>query len=117
MKLQTNGNIATGTFVVDGLLKTHRDSLLFPDNLISFFYSLSPEDMETIGQPTCISSYVEDKGYGDEWYFKTPRGSTVAIGFRWGTPRLRGNPYTTTSDVIQFIEFLMDSLKKDNNSA
>lgn len=111
MKLQTNGNIATGTFVVDGLLKTHRDSLLFPDDLISFFYSLSPEDVESIGQPTCREQ-CDEKGYGSEWYFKTPRGSTVAIGFRWETPRLRGNPYTSTADVVQFIEFLMDSIKK-----
>jgi hypothetical protein len=49
--------------------------------------------------PTKMSKYfgpgdpidIPSKGYTDpDWYFKCHDGSILGVGFRWGTPRLRG---------------------------
>ena len=44
------------------------------------------------------------KGYTDpEWMFKSSDGQVVGIGFRWGTPRLRGSFNLSDSRANDFI--------------
>ena len=112
MKLHDESFCTSGTHNLDHLLTNHTQSLLLPDGRYDFFNSIQPIDCdEKLGEPT-----VEDdgyyKGYTNEWYFKAPSGNTVAIGFRWGTPRLRGNGRTTVEDVIEFVDYLKSRLSE-----
>ena len=104
-----------GTFNIQGYLTNHSRSLLLPDGRVEFFLDIAEHEMHTVGAPTFTSEHgyeVDEKGYGDEWYFKAPSGNVVAIGFRWGIPRLRGDGCTTVNDVIEFVDFLQSQLSE-----
>ena len=111
MRLQPESFSTTGTHNIDHILTNHTQSLLLPDGRQEFFSQIIEEECEILGEPT-----VEDdgyyKGYTNEWYFKAPSGNTVAIGFRWGTPRLRGDGRTTVEDVIEFVDYLKSQLSE-----
>jgi len=109
MKLQDQTFDATGTFNIDRMLKEYSQTLLLPDGRTEFFSNIAEHEMHTFGEPTF--DFDDGDGYGDEWYFKAPSGNVVAIGFRWETPRLRGNLATTIHDVIEFIDYLSSMLK------
>lgn len=113
MKLQDQTFSISGTFNIDRLLSEYTESLLFPDDRVDFFQRIEEYEMHIIGAPTFENDYYEksEKGYGDEWYFKTNDGKTIAIGFRWETARLRGDHKTTIVDVIEFIDYLRNRLK------
>lgn len=112
MKLQDQTFSISGTYNIQGYLTDHDRSLLLPDGRAQFFLSVQEHEMHTVGAPTFEHGdyEVEEKGYGDEWYFKASSGNIVAIGFRWNIPRLRGNWATTTNDVIELIDFLQSQL-------
>jgi hypothetical protein len=97
------------TWNVDHLLAHHSQSLLLPDGRQEFFSQIIEEECEILGEPT-VEDDGSHKGYANEWYFKAPSGNTVAIGFRWGTPRLRGDGRTTVEDVIEFVDYLQSRL-------
>jgi hypothetical protein len=110
MRLQPESFSITGTHNIDHILTNHTQSLLLPDGRYDFFKSIAPDDCdEKLGDPT-VSTYEDFDGYGDEWYFKAPSGNTVAIGFRWDIPRLRGDARTTVGDVIDFVDYLKSQL-------
>ena len=111
-KLQPESFNTTGTFNIQDFLTNHSRSLLLPDGRVSFFLDIAEHEMHVIGEPTCEDFGYEDKGYGAEWYFTAPNGNIVAIGFRWGVPRLRGNGVTTVNDVIEFVDFLQSQLSE-----
>ena len=113
MKLQDQTFSISGTFNIDRLFAEHSSSLLLPDDRLEFFNNIAEHEMHTIGEPTFTNDGYEfsEKGYGDEWYFKTDEGKTVAIGFRWEIPRLRGDHNTTIDDVTEFIDYLKSRLK------
>ena len=112
MKLHDESFCTSGTHNLDHLLTNHTQSLLLPDGRYDFFKSIQPIDCdEKLGEPT-VSAYDDFDGYGDEWYFQSPSGNTVAIGFRWDTPRLRGDGRTTIGDVIDFVDYLKSQLSE-----
>ena len=47
-------------------------------------------------------------GYGHEWYYRTPRGANIGIGFRWGVARIRGDGYVNVDDVIDFVNWILE---------
>ena len=112
MKLQEEGFNISGTYNIQHFLTDYSRSLLLPDGRAEFFLAIQEQEMHTIGAPTFEHGEYEinEKGYGDEWYFKASSGHTVAIGFRWNTPRLRGNHATTIEDVVELIDFLQSAL-------
>ena len=114
-KLQPESFNTTGTFNIQDFLTNHSRSLLLPDGRVPFFLDIAEHEMHTVGAPTFTSEHgyeVDEKGYGDEWYFTAPSGNVVAIGFRWGIPRLRGTARTTVNDVIEFVDFLQSQLSE-----
>lgn len=115
MKLQPQTFGTSGTYNLDHLLRDHTRTLLLPDGRAEWFFKLEELDMYDIGAPTCErdDGWFDEKGYGAEWYFKAPSGNTVAIGFRWEIPRLRGDGRTTVDDVIELIDFLQSELSED----
>ena len=113
-KLQPQSFSTVNTFNINGYLTDHSRSLLLPDGRVPFFLDIAEHEMHTVGTPTFTPDgyEVDEKGYGAEWYFTTPNGNIVAIGFRWGMPRLRGNAFTTVNDVIEFVDFLQSQLSE-----
>ncbi len=114
MKLQDQTFSISGTYNIQGHLTDHSRRLLLPDGRVEFFLDIAEHEMHTVGAPTFTHDEYDigEKGYGDEWYFKAPNGNIVAIGFRWGIPRLRGNGATTVQDVIEFVDFLQSQLSE-----
>ena len=112
MKLQDQSFNISGTFNIQHMLTDYSRRLLLPDGRAEFFLRIQEHEMHTLGEPTFSHDgyEVDEKGYGDEWYFKTAEGNTVAIGFRWGHPRLRGDFQTTIEDAIELIDYLASYL-------
>ena len=113
MKLQDQSFNISGTFNIQHMLADYSKGLLLPDGRADFVLDMQEHEMHTVGAPTFTHDAYEadEKGYGDEWYFKTVEGKTVAIGFRWGFPRLRGDMATTVEDVIELIDYLESHLR------
>ena len=115
MKLQDQSFSISGTYNIDHFLTDHSRSLLLPDGRAKFFLGVQEHEMHVVGAPTFEHGEYEinEKGYGDEWYFKASSGNTVAIGFRWNNPRLRGDHATTIEDCIELIDFLQSKLSRN----
>ena len=111
MILQPESFSTTGTHNIDHILTNHTQSLLLPDGRQEFFSQIIEEECEILGEPT-VDDDGSYKGYSNEWYFKASSGKTVAIGFRWDTPRLRGDARTTVGDVIEFVDYLQSQLSE-----
>ena len=93
-------------------------------NISHFLSGDSRTALDTITPRTMISVFGpgddrfsdQDKGYTDpEWYFRGPGGTILGIGFRWGTPRVRGknlqSQFVTPEDICtKFIKQLMTSI-------
>lgn len=114
MKLQDQSFNISGTYNIQHYLTDHSRSLLLPDGRAEFFLGIQEREMHVVGVATFEHGEyeIDEKGYGDEWYFKASSGNVVAIGFRWNIPRLRGNHATTIEDVIELIDFLQSQLSE-----
>ena len=84
--------------------------LLSEDNA-DLLMELTPEHLDAaFGRGQEVEE--SDKGYGSEWYFRTYRGETMGIGFRWGEARLRGGDVTEATAehflgwVLSFIDLV-----------
>ena len=100
-----------GTYNVDHLLAQHAQSLLLPDGRIEKMMGLGESECSRfLGEP--YHDWENEKGYTKEWYYTTHRGELLGLSFRWGDPRLRGNATTTTTDVIEFVDFLHQTVRK-----
>ena len=98
------------TWNVDHLLSTHSQSLLLPDGRFDFLHNLSESEcVETLGQE--YNDWDNESGHTKEWYYTAPSGSLVGVAFRYGCARLRGDYTTTVEDVVEFIDFLQQSVK------
>ena len=106
-----NGDASTGTSMISHLLEQHTGSLLLPDGRLPFFMDIEEEDCDVLGEPH-LDEDGSYKGYTREWYFTTPTGSTIGIGYRWGVPRIRGDQRVTTKDVVAFVDFLKSELSE-----
>lgn len=112
MKLHDQSFNISGTYNIQHFLTDYSRSLLLPDGRVEFFLDVEEHEMHTIGAPTFQHGDYEinEKGYGDEWYFEASSGNTVCIAFRWKVPRLRGNYATTIEDALELIDFLQSAL-------
>ena len=101
----------SGTFNVDELLVTHTQSLLLPDGRLERFTKLNESEcFRFLGN--AYDDFDNENGHTKEWYYTAPSGGLVGIAFRWGVPRLRGNGETKTLDVVEFVDFLQQTVKK-----
>ncbi len=111
MKQIRSTHSTVGTFLVDDLLTNHTQSLLLPDGRIERFMSLGESECNHfLGDP--YYDWGDERGHTKEWYYTASSGSLVGIAFRWGSPRLRGNDHTTVQDVIEFVDFLHQTVRK-----
>ena len=106
-------NTPNGTFNVQHLFNDWCKAQLLPldvEALIGFFNYITQDDLnDWLGEPSIAEIDNEnDKGYGHEWYYRTPRGATIGIGFRWGFARVRGDGYVNTDDVIDFVNWILE---------
>ena len=115
MKLHDQSFNISGTYNIQHFLTDYARSLLLPDGRVEFFLDVQEHEMHTIGAPTFQHGEYEinDKGYGDEWYFEASSGNTVCIAFRWEVPRLRGDHATTIEDALELIDFLQSKLSRN----
>ena len=104
-------NSPNGTFNVQHLFSDWRKAQLLPQDaqtLVGFFNYITQDELtHWLGEPS-IHDCDDDSGYGHEWYYRTPRGATIGIGFRWGFARIRGDGYVNTDDVIDFVNWILE---------
>ena len=106
-------NTPNGTFNVQHLFSDWCKTQLLPldvEALIGFFNYITQDDLnDWLGEPSIAEIDNEnDKGYGHEWYYRTHRGATIGIGFRWGFARVRGDGRVNTDDVIEFVNWILE---------
>jgi len=108
----TKHNQAVGTFNIQHLLENWCHEQLFPldvEALVGFFNYITQNDLnDWLGEPSIAEIDGDGDGYGHEWYYRTPRGATIGIGFRWGMARLRGDGYVNTDDAIDFMNWILE---------
>ncbi len=108
--LENDPLASNGTSNLTGLLEPHQQQAL---------RLVVPRDMELVfglGHEVDIPS----KGYTDpEWYFQSSDGCVWGIGWRWGTPRLRGRGAKgnglfanrpAPEQAAEFVGFLIEKL-------
>ena len=101
----------SSTWNVDHLLTHHSQSLLLPDGRFDFLHYLKESDcIESLGQE--YNDWDNEGGHTKEWYYLAPSGSLVGVAFRYGCARLRGDSRTTVADVVEFIDYLQQAVKK-----
>lgn len=99
------------TYNIDHILSQHSQSLLLPDGRFDFLHNLKESECsESLGQE--YYDWDNESGHTKEWYYLAPSGSLVGVAFRYGCARLRGNGRTTTDDVVQFVDYLQQTVKK-----
>ena len=110
----TQHNNSTGTHNIDHLLNEWFEQQLLPDTTEPYrefmAYICQDDLVDPLGEP---SNWGDEsyKGYGHEWYYTTPNGRTIGIGFRFGMARLRGNQdFVTPEDCRQFLDWLMEQV-------
>ena len=110
----TQHNDSIGTHNIDHLLNEWFEQQLLPDTTEpyrEFMAYICQDDLVlALGEP---SDWGDEsyKGYGNEWYYATPNGKTIGIGFRFGMARLRGNQsFVTPEDCRQFLDWLMEQV-------
>ena len=104
---------ATGTFNIQHLFDDWCRAQLLPldvEALVGFFNYITQNDLtDWLGEPSIEEiDNCYDKGYGHEWYYRTPRGVNIGIGFRWGTARIRGDGNVNVDDVIDFVNWILE---------
>lgn len=108
---QHNSSFATSN--VQHLFNDWCKAQLLPldvNGLVGFFDYITQSDLtDWLGDPSLAEiDNQHDSGYGHEWYYRTPRGANIGIGFRWGSARVRGDGYVTTDDVIDFVNWILE---------
>ncbi len=71
----------------------------------------TPEKMALVFGEQEVICFNPDKGYTDpDWYFDSPCGGVVGIGFRWGVARLRGKnlDQTAANEFVKFTHSLVN---------
>ena len=90
-------------------------SYLLDDEHREFIRTFTPPMVENIFGPGDESCDIPSKGYTDpEWYWKASDGKVWGIGWRWGSPRLRGKgsrngqsfSHPCKFTAFEFVEFL-----------
>ena len=109
----TKHNDSLGTSNVQHLFNDWCKAQLLPldvEALVGFFNYITQNDLtDWLGEPSIEEmDNANDKGYGHEWYYRTPRGANIGIGFRWGFARVRGDGYVNTDDVIDFVNWILE---------
>lgn len=101
----------SATYNIDHILSQHSQSLLLPDGRFDFLHDLREQEcIESLGEE--YYDGLNENGYTREWFYTAPSGSVVGVAFRYGCARLRGNNHTTTDDVVQFVDYLQQTVKK-----
>lgn len=106
-----NNSVSNGTSNLNYLLDIDHEEVM---------KTLTPgllEDKFGLGVEDCGD---RSKGYTDpEWYWEASNGCVFGIGWRWGSPRLRGRGGGRMEDRVhpdeltayEFIEFLLQAVK------
>ena len=101
----------SATYNIDHILSQHSQSLLLPDGRFDFLHYLKEREcVDSLGEE--YYDWDNESGHTKEWYYLAPSGSVVGVAFRYGCARLRGNSTTTTDDVVQFVDYLQQTVKK-----
>jgi hypothetical protein len=99
MRFMSDNNASNGTSNITGVL-SEADA--------TYIRSLQPMEVEIAFGPGNEDCYIPSKGYEDpEWYWRTPGGGVVGVGWRHGFARLRGNR-AGAGAAEAFIKFLKD---------
>ena len=107
-----NNNVSNGTSNLNYLLDTDHDELM---------RSFTPGLLEDKFGPGIEDCGDRSKGYTDpEWYWEASNGCVWGVGWRWGTPRLRGRGggrmenrvHPDKLTAYEFIEFLRSSFSE-----
>jgi len=87
--------------------------------------SFTPRMVEAVFGPGDVCD-IPSKGYTDpEWYWKSSNGNVWGIGWRWGSPRLRGRGTTGNGgfwnhpdklSAYEFVEFLKQQISTQGKS-
>ena len=109
-----NNNASNGTSNLSYLLSEDQQASL---------RSFTPGDVEAKFGPGDEACYEPSRGYTDpEWYWQASNGAVWGIGWRWGSPRLRGRGgkqsnqdgpfwiHPKEEEAAEFIEFLQQAL-------
>ena len=115
----TQHNNSTGTSNIDHIFEDWCKQQLFVEDtkpLKDFLRKVKSHQLKRkLGNPS-INAFTRgdlSSGYGHEWYYTTPQGNTIGIGFRWGQARIRGQQsLVTTDEVIDFIQWLSQPKKR-----
>ena len=99
---------------------------LLSDEHKALMSSLTPAMVEACFGPGDDRCFDQSKGYTDpEWYWQASNGSVWGIGWRWGSPRLRGRGrqqgnqsgpfwvHPKEEDAAEFVEFLLGRVNVD----
>jgi len=105
-----NNNASNGTSNLSYLLSTEQQT---------FLRSFTPSNVEAKFGPGDDRCFDQSKGYTDpEWYWEASNGCIFGIGWRWGSPRLRGRGskqknqsehfwvHPKEEDAAEFVAFL-----------
>ena len=119
----TQHNNSTGTSNIDHIFENWCKQQLFVEDtkpLKDFLRKVKSHQLKRkLGNPS-INAFTRgdlSSGYGHEWYYTTPQGNTIGIGFRWGQARIRGQQLlVTTDEVIDFIQWLSQPKKRKNKA-
>ena len=113
--LNNSGGISNGTSNLNYLLDDVHEKKLRTFTPVMVHNVFGP------GDDTCTGEY--QKGYTDpEWYWQASDGCVWGIGWRWGSPRLRGRgqgegflvKHPTKLSAYEFVEYLT-GMVKDNS--
>jgi len=106
-----NNNVSNGTSNLNYLLTDEHEKLL---------RSFTPGNVESRFGPGDEACYEPSRGYTDpEWYWEESNGCVWGIGWRWGSPRLRGRGggrmenrvHPDKDSAAEFIEFLINQVR------
>ena len=99
-------------------------SYLLSEDLQSKLRTFTPGMVESVFGPGDDLCYQPSKGYTDpEWYWKSSDGCVWGIGWRWGSPRLRGKGpkqklqngpfwvHPKKESAAEFVKFLEEEIK------
>jgi len=123
-KHTTGGTMAATQFVLDSTISngTSNISYLLDQKHQELLRKFTPGMVESAFGPGDDRCFDQSKGYTDpEWYWQASDGNVWGIGWRWGSPRLRGKGVHRADQVIshpdkltayEFIEFLKIELSR-----
>ena len=110
---RAQGDVSNGTSNI---------AYLLDDELQTWLHTVTPSSFEGVFGPGDESCYIPSKGYTDpEWYWEAADGNVWGIGWRWGSPRLRGRvriedeslfpDHPSKESARDFIEYLQEAFE------